>query len=261
MLVQGGALTTSWAMSLATFHLLSNPDTLSKLRDELFDAIPDPNDPVSLAKLEQLPYLRGVVKEALRLGIGTSSRLARVAPDETLVYYDRESGREWQLPPGSVVGMSPYKTVMDEAVFYDPKGFHPERWIEDGEHLDQYLKIFCAGSRVCLGMALAHAELYLTLSKLFRRWGSGGVVYGSDEGDRRPGDVGYLRIYETRVRDCEMAADYFMPIPYKVSSFPTTATWLLLMGDLRDLRAFDLSSRPAKLRPNENHAPSNEEGA
>ena len=194
ILVQGGTLTTSWAISLATFHLLNRPSTLRKLRDELFEAIPDPNEVVPVARLENLPYLRGVVKEALRLGIGTSSRLARVAPDETLVYHDRDNDKKWQLPPGSVVGMSPYKTVIDESIFYDARGFHPERWVEDGEHLEKYLQVFCAGTRVCLGMALAHAELYLMIAKMFRRWGSNGVVYGSDEGDHRPGDVGYLSI-------------------------------------------------------------------
>lgn len=217
ILVEGGTLTTSWAMSLATFHLLNRPDTLRKLRDELFEAIPNPNEPLPLSKLESLPYLGGVVKEALRLSIGTSSRLARVAPDETLVYHDRENDKQWQLPPGSVVGMSPYKTVMDETIFYDARGFHPERWVEDGQRLDKYLSIFCSGNRVCLGMALAHAELSMVMAKLFRQWGSGGVLFGDDEGDVRDGDLGCLSIYETRVRDCEMMSDYFIPIPYKGS--------------------------------------------
>ncbi|KAI5464211.1 cytochrome P450 [Mariannaea sp. PMI_226] len=217
LLVEGGTLTTSWAMSLATFHLLKRPDTLRKLRDELFEVIPDPKETLSLSKLENLPYLCGVVKEALRLSIGTSSRLARVAPNETLVFHDRENDKEWQLPPGSVVGMSPYKTVMDENIFYDARGFHPERWVEDGERLEKYLSIFCSGNRVCLGMALAHAEMSMVLAKLFRQWGSGGVLFGDDEGDVRDGDLGCLSIYETRVRDCEMSADYFIPIPYKGS--------------------------------------------
>ena len=56
------------------------------------------------------------------------------------------------------------------------------------------------------------------LAKLFRRWGSGGVVGRSEEGDRRPGDVGLFKIFETTERDTQMAADYFIPIPYKVSS-------------------------------------------
>lgn len=215
-LVRGGTLITSWAMSLATFHLLDRPSTLRKLRDELFKAIPDPDGVIPLTRLERLPYLRGVVKEALRLGIGTSSQLARAASDEALIYHDYENDKQWHLPSGSVVGMSPYKTVMDESIFQDAKGFHPERWLEDGQRLDKYLTIFYAGSRVPLGMSLAHAELLLMLAKLFRSWGSGGVVHGSDEGDRRQGDLGYLSIYETRVRDCDMAIDCSMPIPYKV---------------------------------------------
>lgn len=65
-------------------------------------------------------------------------------------------------------------------------------------------------------MALAQAELFLMLAKFFRRWGGGGIVDGSDEGDRRPGDVGVIKIFETTVRDCQMASDYFIPMPYKV---------------------------------------------
>ncbi|KAG7058520.1 Cytochrome p450 [Colletotrichum scovillei] len=220
ILVQGGTLTTSWTLSLAVFHLLNRPSTLRRLREELFSAIPDRDAVVPLAELENLPYLRGVVKEALRLGFGTSSRLARVCPDETLVYHDKDGrGRSVHLPPGTVIGMSTYKTQTDPRIYYDPFGFHPERWVEDGERLEKYLTVFCGGTRVCLGMALAQAELYLMLAKLFRRWGGAGVVDGSGEGGevRRAGDVGVLRIFETTVRDCEMAADYFIPIPYKES--------------------------------------------
>ncbi|GJC82728.1 N-acetyltryptophan 6-hydroxylase ivoC [Colletotrichum liriopes] len=217
ILVQGGTLTTSWTLSLAVFHLLNRPSTLRRLRDELFAAIPDRDAVVPLAELENLPYLRGVVKEALRLGFGTSSRLARVCPEETLVYHDKARGRTLQLPTGTVVGMSTYKTQTDPRIYFDPFGFHPERWVEDGERLERYLTVFCGGTRVCLGMALAQAELYLMLAKLFRRWGGGGIVDGSGKGDGRPGDVGVLKIFETTVRDCEMAADYFIPIPYKDS--------------------------------------------
>lgn len=223
ILVQGGTLTTSWTLSLAAFHLLNKPSTLRKLRDELFAALPDKDEVVSLAKLENLPYLRAVVKESLRHGIGTSGRLPRMAPDETLVCRDPATGKEWRLPPNSIVSMSPYMTVMDAEIFTDPTGFHPERWLEDGERLEKHLVIFGGGSRNCLGMALAHAELFLMLAKLFRRWGSGGVIGGSAEGDRRQGDVGCLKIFETTPRDCQMAADYFIPIPYKVRPKPIAA--------------------------------------
>ncbi|WYZ39302.1 hypothetical protein EsH8_III_001216 [Colletotrichum jinshuiense] len=217
ILVQGGTLTTSWTLSLATFHLLNRPSALRKLRDELFVAIPDRDAVIPLAELQNLPYLRGVVKESLRLGFGTSSRLARVCPEETLVYRDKESGEAFHLPPGTVIGMSTYKTQTDPKIYHDPFGFHPERWAEGGERLEKYLTVFCGGTRVCLGMELAQAELYLMLAKLFRRWGGGGIVGGPQMGDRRQGDVGVLKMFETTVRDCEMAADYFIPIPYKNS--------------------------------------------
>jgi len=212
ILVQGGTLTTSWVISLAVFHLLHRPAMLAKLRDELFAAIPDPDKTVPLSQLENLPYLRAVVKESLRLGIGTSGRLPRIATHETLTCTDHATGEEWQLPPGTVVSMSPYMTVMDDSIFYHARGFIPERWLEaaaSGDRLDKYLVIFGGGARDCLGMALAKAEVFIALAKLFRRWG------GNDNGDRRPGDVGVFKIFEAEVKDCEMASDYYVPIPYK----------------------------------------------
>lgn len=217
ILVQGGTLTTSWSLSVAAFHLLDKPSTLRKLRDELFAAIPNADDVVPLDVLENLPYLRAVIKESFRHALGTSGRLPRTAPHETLVVTDPKTGQQWTLPPGTVMSMSPYATIMDPEVFHDPLDFKPERWLEDGDRLDKYMTAFGGGTRVCLGMALANAELYLMLAKLFRRWGSGGVVNGSPEGDRRPGDVGFFSVFETTERDTQMAADYFIPIPYKVS--------------------------------------------
>ncbi|KAG6012162.1 hypothetical protein E4U54_007693 [Claviceps lovelessii] len=217
ILVQGGTLTTSWTLSIATFHLLHRPCALKRLRDELFEAIADPNEVVPLAKLESLPFLRAVVKEALRHGIGTSGRLPRIARDESHVVHDRENMRDWHIPPNVVVSMSPYKTIMDETIFPDPLGFHPERWLNGGERLEKYLTVFGGGTRSCLGMALANAELHLALAKLFRRWGSGGAFEGDLDGDSRPGDVGVLRIFNTTPRDCQMASDYFIPIPFNGS--------------------------------------------
>jgi cytochrome P450 len=224
ILVQGGTLTTSWAMSLAAFHLVNQPLALKKLRDELFEAMPDPNSIVPLSRLENIPYLRAVAKEALRHSIGTSGRLSRIAPGEAFDITDDSTAKVHHIPAGTVISMSPYMTVMNEDIFEDATGFHPERWLTDGERLDRYLTVFGGGTRNCLGMALANAELFLILAKLFRRWGSGGIVGGSPEGDAREGDVGVLRIFETTSRDCQMASDYFIPMPWKVSSLSMKGT-------------------------------------
>ena len=220
ILVQGGTLTSSWTISVAVFHLLDRPAVLHKLRDELFAAIPNPDEVVALVKLEQLPYLRAVVKEAIRHGIGTGSRLARIPTDETLVCADPDTGRCIDIPPGTHISMSPYKTLMDDKLFPEPTAFVPERWLGDGEsRLDKYLQVaFGGGSRNCLGMALAQSEMFLMLAKLFRQWGSGGVYRVADsEGDKREGDTGCMKIYETTDKDCQMAADYFIPMPFRGS--------------------------------------------
>lgn len=218
ILVQGGTLTTSWVLTLCTFHLLDQPPVLRRLRDELCAAIPDPHAVVPLTDLERLPYLRAVVKEGLRLGFGTSGRLTRICPDEKLTYTDAASGLSYALPPGTAVSMTSYKTLTDETIFPEPFAFRPERWLvgvdKDGgdatvSRLDAYLTVFGAGGRVCLGMALAQAELLLAIAKMFRVWG--GV------GDTRPGDVGVARCVDTTAKDCEMASDYFIPIPYSGS--------------------------------------------
>jgi cytochrome P450 len=59
LVVGAGADTTANVCAHLTFHLLSNPDKLARLRKELEDAIPDPYEPAQLIIVEQLPYLVG----------------------------------------------------------------------------------------------------------------------------------------------------------------------------------------------------------
>jgi hypothetical protein len=60
-----------------------------------------------------------------------------------------------------------------------------------------------------LGINLAHAELYLGLSAIWRQWGSR-EVRGVD-------DIGIFELFETGVRDVEIESDAFLPIPQKGS--------------------------------------------
>ncbi|ROV89865.1 hypothetical protein VPNG_10245 [Cytospora leucostoma] len=152
VLVQGGTLTTSNALCIAVFHLLDQPDCLRKLRDELYSAIPHPSTTVTIAELQNLPYLGAVVKESFRLGFaGVGAHLSRVAPDETLQYVQRTpDGREmvWAIPPGTPVGMTPYQILTDPDVYVDPFSFEPQRWLQhDTERLERYLVVFNAGTR------------------------------------------------------------------------------------------------------------------
>lgn len=206
-IVNAGTFTTSWALCVAVFHLLNQPETLKNLKNELkalqCKTISEESTPtIDLASLEKLPYLTGCVQECIRLSYGVSSRLQRIAPDETLIFND--GTKDWSIPPGTPISMTSVLVHHDESIFPSSREFLPERWIGHA-HLDRYLVSFSKGTRGCLGINLAYAELYTVLSRLF-------MAYGSKE-VREEGDVGYLELYETSLDDVELARDFFIPFP------------------------------------------------
>ncbi|KAI0157197.1 cytochrome P450 [Xylariaceae sp. FL1272] len=120
-----GAETETTASSLTTlsYHLLANPHMLQKLREELSTVMPDGRgEPPTVAELEALPYLTGVIQEGIRLAFGVAGRLPRAAPSEELVYHG------YKLPPGTIISGSAYMIHTDERYFPNALAFDPERW-------------------------------------------------------------------------------------------------------------------------------------
>ena len=58
--------TTGNAMTVATYHAITNPEIQEALKRELRSRFPDPNQQLTYTELEKLPYLTGIVKEGLR---------------------------------------------------------------------------------------------------------------------------------------------------------------------------------------------------
>ena len=59
----------------------------------------------------------------------------------------------------------------NEQIFADAHAFRPERWLgAGGKNLQRYLVPFSRGTRACVGINLAWAEMYLTIASLFRRF-------------------------------------------------------------------------------------------
>lgn len=204
IVVGAGTLTTSWALSVATYHLLASPRILRKLKTELMLAIrvsDDPNIPLSV--LDSLPYLAAVTQEAVRLSYGVASRLQRISPDKAMTFHDRTCGKDWIIPPNTPVGMTSVLIHQDESIFRDAHSFVPERWIDD-PRMDRYLVSFSKGSRQCLGINLAYAEMKICLAAIFRRFGSETVSMEGDEG--------ILELFETGLEDVEVVGDGFVPL-------------------------------------------------
>ena len=156
--VAAGTETTSWALAVMTFHILSQPAILEKLTKELETVVKDSKTLPGWLVLETLPYLGAVIQEGLRLSYGVSSRTARVATGEDLVYRGEWEKRdvEYVIPKGYAVGMSAYVTHHNERTFPDSYAFVPERWLDENNQrrkdVEKSMLTFSKGSRSCLGM-------------------------------------------------------------------------------------------------------------
>lgn len=89
-----GTETTSRTLAITVLYLLTHPECLKKLREELNSLPPVKDGQYSLATLENLPYLNGVIHEGFRLAFGPISRSGRVATQENLKY------KEHVIPKG-----------------------------------------------------------------------------------------------------------------------------------------------------------------
>ncbi|KAL4744633.1 hypothetical protein BDW72DRAFT_199403 [Aspergillus terricola var. indicus] len=202
-LFAAGTATVSWALTVATYHLLTKPAIFQRLTAEVTDLVNSSSSPekVDWSALERLPYLGAVIQEALRLSYGVASRTARVATGEDLVYRGEWAHREvhYIIPRGSAIGMSAAIAHHDEGVFPDSHSFLPERWLDEKnqrrKELDRALLAFSKGSRGCLGINLAYCELYLLLALLVLR------VFPR------------MRLYEATEADVAYDHDFFNPFP------------------------------------------------
>lgn len=214
-LIGAGFETTAWSLTIGTFHILDNPSVLSRLKAELKEAMPDPQHILPLGELEKLPYLTAVSKEGkhinsllttghlpltahrplvLRIAFGGVERLPRIDRTGAMTF------EQWTIPPGTPVSMDQYHMHTNERVFPEPSLFRPERWLGDPKGPDgikpltSYLTTFGRGTRMCLGLNLAHAEIFIGLATLFRRH--------------------ELELFETTRRDVDFHTEYLKAAPW-----------------------------------------------
>jgi cytochrome P450 len=185
-IVAAGTVTITHMLSVTVFHILDNPHVAQKLKEELHAAT-IPSRSIPLAQLQKLPYLTAIIREGFRMGYGVSHRLQRIKPDGSLPFH------HWLIPAGTPVSMSSVFMHDNPTIFPQPHEFRPERWLGDGVRLEKYLVPFSRGTRACIGINLAYAEMYLTLATVFRRFD--------------------LELFETTRADVDLAHDFFNACP------------------------------------------------
>jgi cytochrome P450 len=140
------------AMRSALYYLSINTAILEKLHKEI-DTL-DISDAITYKQTQQLPYLKAVVRESLRMFPSIPAQLYRYVPEGGL------SVDNHLVPAGTVVGMSSLAQNRDAAIYgSDADVFNPDRWLGDetrARYLEASLFNFGGtGPRACVGRNLA----------------------------------------------------------------------------------------------------------
>ncbi|KAK6502936.1 hypothetical protein TWF481_007977 [Arthrobotrys musiformis] len=166
-LVSAGNDTTGITSMVGLFQILSNPQIHDRLLAELKTILPSVDSVVPYPELEKLPYLTACIKESLRYASAAASRTPRLVPPGGIYLPD---GRF--VPAGTRIGMAIYLIHYNPDLFPNPRVFDPERWLKDPAEMtvqNKFLVPFSKGTRACLGINLAHMELYTIMAYLIRR--------------------------------------------------------------------------------------------
>ncbi|KAI1373455.1 cytochrome P450 [Hypoxylon crocopeplum] len=157
-----GTDTTSITLSLIIYEIARRPDVQSRLRDEIMEKARSGSGGLRYDALEnECTYLNAVISESLRLYGAIPSHLERVVPAGGIML---STGH--QIPAGAVVGVQAYSLHRDPAVFPSPGAFDPDRWLHATPEMRKALSPWGFGSRICMGMHLAHVEFRLALAVL-----------------------------------------------------------------------------------------------
>lgn len=168
-----GADTTSITIRNVLYFSLRDQRVWKTLTEEVRHEIPRHEVPASYKQSRAIPYVDAVVREATRMLPGVAMTMERYVPPGG---YTLPNGD--YLPPETKVGMSPYITNRNKAIYGDDSSeFRPERWLQDANESEEEYQTrlaemnkadlsFGAGARVCLGKYMGLFQTYKVLTTL-----------------------------------------------------------------------------------------------
>ncbi|XP_058735439.1 2-hydroxyisoflavanone synthase [Vicia villosa] len=160
------AVSTEWTLA----ELINNPKVLKKAREEI-DSVVGKDRLVDESDVQNLPYLRAIVKEAFRM-------------HPPLPVFKRKCSQECEIngyviPEGALMLFNVWAVGRDPKYWKRPLEFRPERFLEnvvgEGEAASVDLKgqdfqllPFGSGRRMCPGVNLATAGMATLLASIIQ---------------------------------------------------------------------------------------------
>lgn len=152
------AITLNWVW----YFMARYPEVEQKVHAEVdaanYELIPGFDD------LEQLPYVKQVVEEALRYYPPVWLYTRRAVEDDQL--------GEYLVPAGTDIFISPYYLHRHPGYWPDAENFDPERFAEQNirdQHKQSYIP-FSAGPRRCIGDFFATVEMQMHIGLMARKF-------------------------------------------------------------------------------------------
>ncbi|XP_047326757.1 flavonoid 3',5'-hydroxylase 1-like [Impatiens glandulifera] len=160
-MIVAGAGPTSHAMEFGLAEMMNNPMVMERAQQEL-EVVVGANNMVDESHIHQLPYLKAIIKETLRLH-PIVPLLAPRCPSKSCIVGG------YSIPKGARVCVNVWAIHRDPFIWENPLKFDPERfmgskWDFNGNDFKYFP--FGSGRRICVGIELAERILVLFLASL-----------------------------------------------------------------------------------------------
>ncbi|KAK2973536.1 hypothetical protein RJ640_010591 [Escallonia rubra] len=189
-MITAGTDTTAIVVEWALAELVKNPRVLKKAQEEL-DRVIGTDRVMIESDIPNLPYLKCVVKEALRLHPPTPLMLPHKANANVKI-------GGYDVPKGSTVIVNVWAISRDPNVWENPLHFRPERFLEEEVDIkgnDFRLLPFGSGRRVCPGALLGLTLVTSMLGHLLHHFNWSlpeGILEDEIDMAESPGLVAYM---------------------------------------------------------------------
>ncbi|WCJ36163.1 cytochrome P450 family 71 subfamily A polypeptide 26 [Euphorbia peplus] len=172
-----GTDTTKTALEWVMAELLMHPEVMKKLQTEIRDMAKNKIE-ITEDDLGKIPYLKAVIKEALRLHPPFPLLIPRVANQDVKV-------KGYNIAAGTQVFVNAYAIGRDPRLWDGAEEFVPDRFLNSSIDIKGHnfeLIPFGSGRRVCPGIQFAMSTDELALAKLLHKfdWQLHGVATPSD---------------------------------------------------------------------------------
>ncbi|KAH9624596.1 hypothetical protein KSS87_010299 [Heliosperma pusillum] len=163
--ISAGTDTTYAVLEWAMTELLRHNMVMEELKNEVRETT-GARSYVTEDDLEQMKYLKAVIKETLRLHPPIPLLVPRLSTQDAKI-------NGYDIPSGTLVIINAWAIQRNSASWDDPEKFFPDRFLNcpiDYKGQDFELIPFGAGRRICPGITFAAANIELVLANLVHKF-------------------------------------------------------------------------------------------